>query len=165
MFCERMFRIKSLEQSLSLMTAGAETTEGWQMLLNDLAARKMGRPRLVISDGNPGIDAARDRLWAGVPHQLRNRSRKRRSMRTKRCAKTTTRPRKHGLAARESLPSRIYSHRLPQDEEVKECSNLENVFSYPNAFRSPNLRPSNLYLTELKGLIVDSGIYCPLKDG
>jgi transposase-like protein len=54
---------------LSLMSAGAESTDGWQMLLEDLAARKMGRPRLVISDGNPGLGAALDRLWPGAAHQ------------------------------------------------------------------------------------------------
>jgi transposase-like protein len=54
---------------LSLLTAGAESTDGWQMLLDDLAARKMGRPRLVISDGNPGLAAALDQLWVGLPHQ------------------------------------------------------------------------------------------------
>ncbi len=54
---------------LSLMSAGAESSDGWQMLLEDLAARKMGRPRLVISDGNAGLGAALDRLWPGVAHQ------------------------------------------------------------------------------------------------
>lgn len=54
---------------LSLMSAGAESTDGWQMLLEDLASRKMGRPRLVMSDGNPGLGAALDRLWPGVAHQ------------------------------------------------------------------------------------------------
>jgi putative transposase len=54
---------------LSLMTAGAESTGGWQMLLEDLAGRKMGRPRLVISDGNPGLGTALGRLWPGVAHQ------------------------------------------------------------------------------------------------
>jgi putative transposase len=54
---------------LSLLSAGAESTDGWQMLLEDLAARKMGRPRLVMSDGNPGLGAALDRLWPGVAHQ------------------------------------------------------------------------------------------------
>lgn len=54
---------------LSLMTAGAESADGWQMSLEDLAARKVGRPRLVISDGNPGLGAALDRLWPGVAHQ------------------------------------------------------------------------------------------------
>jgi transposase-like protein len=54
---------------LSLTTAGVESADGWQMLLEDLAARCMGRPRLVISDGNTGLAAALDRLWPGVPHQ------------------------------------------------------------------------------------------------
>jgi len=54
---------------LSLMTAGAESADGWQMLLEDLAARKMGRPRLVISDGHAGLGAALDRLWPGLAHQ------------------------------------------------------------------------------------------------
>ena len=54
---------------LSLMTAGAESADGWQLLLDDLVARKMGRPRLVISDGNAGLAAALDRRWPGVAHQ------------------------------------------------------------------------------------------------
>jgi transposase-like protein len=54
---------------LSLMTAGAESAAGWQMALEDLAARHLGRPRLVISDGNPGLAAALARLWPGVAHQ------------------------------------------------------------------------------------------------
>jgi putative transposase len=29
---------------LSLMTTGAESADGWELLLDDLAARKMGRP-------------------------------------------------------------------------------------------------------------------------
>lgn len=63
---------------LSLMTTGAESADGWQLLLDDLAARKMGRPRLVISDGNAGLAAALDRRWPGLPqqrctvHKLRN---------------------------------------------------------------------------------------------
>jgi len=54
---------------LSLMTAGTESTGGWQMLLEDLAGRKMGRPRLVMSDGNPGLGTALGQLWPGVAHQ------------------------------------------------------------------------------------------------
>jgi putative transposase len=54
---------------LSLMIAGAESADGWQLLLEDLAARKLGRPRLVISDGNTGLAAALDRQWTGVAHQ------------------------------------------------------------------------------------------------
>jgi putative transposase len=49
---------------LSLMTTGAESADGWLLLLEDLSARKMGRPRLVISDGNTGLAAALDRLVA-----------------------------------------------------------------------------------------------------
>jgi transposase-like protein len=51
---------------LSLMTTGAESADGWQLLLDDLATRKMGRPRLVISDGNAGLLAALDRRWPGL---------------------------------------------------------------------------------------------------
>jgi transposase-like protein len=63
---------------LSLMTTGAESADGWQLLLDDLTVRKMGRPRLVISDGNAGLAAALDRRWPGLPqqrctvHKLRN---------------------------------------------------------------------------------------------
>jgi transposase-like protein len=63
---------------LSLLTAGAESADGWQMLLDDLVARKMGRPQLVISDGHPGLAAALERVWPGVAqqrctvHKLRN---------------------------------------------------------------------------------------------
>jgi transposase-like protein len=54
---------------LSLRLAGAESRLAWQELLEDLAARGLGRPRLVISDGNPGLAAALGRLWPGVAHQ------------------------------------------------------------------------------------------------
>ena len=57
------------KELLSLLTAGAESADGWQMLLEDLVARHMGRPRLVISDGNTGLAAALDRLWPGLAHQ------------------------------------------------------------------------------------------------
>ena len=57
------------KELLSLLTAGAESADGWQMLLEDLVARHMGRPGLVISDGNTGLAAALDRLWPGLAHQ------------------------------------------------------------------------------------------------
>ena len=57
------------KELLSLLTAGAESADGWQMLLEDLVARHMGRPGLVISDGNTGLAAALDRLWPRLPHQ------------------------------------------------------------------------------------------------
>lgn len=63
---------------LSLMAAGAERTAAWEALLEDLVARKLKRPQLVITDGNPGLAAALGRVWLGVPqqrctvHKLRN---------------------------------------------------------------------------------------------
>lgn len=54
---------------LTLATAGAERTTAWELLLEDLAARNLGRPQLVISDGNAGLAAALGRVWPGVPHQ------------------------------------------------------------------------------------------------
>jgi transposase-like protein len=54
---------------LALAIAGAETGAAWQMMLEDLAARHLGRPQLVISDGNPGLRSALQRLWPGVAHQ------------------------------------------------------------------------------------------------
>ena len=83
---------------MGLPTDGAETAAAWQMMLEDLAARHLGRPRQVISDGNPGLKSALERLWPGVAHQrctvhnLRNLLWPRLpSMRKKRCMRITTR--------------------------------------------------------------------------
>jgi transposase-like protein len=54
---------------LTLAMAGAETGAAWQGALEDLAARHLGRPRLVISDGNAGLQSAMERIWPGVAHQ------------------------------------------------------------------------------------------------
>jgi len=54
---------------VALAIAGAETGAAWQMMLEDLAARQLGRPRLVISDGNAGLSSALERIWPGVAHQ------------------------------------------------------------------------------------------------
>jgi putative transposase len=54
---------------LALATGGAETAAAWQMMLEDLAARHLGRPQLIISDGNPGLKSALERIWPGVAHQ------------------------------------------------------------------------------------------------
>ena len=51
---------------LALAIAGAETGAAWQMMLEDLAARHLGRLRLIISDGNPGLKGALERIWPGV---------------------------------------------------------------------------------------------------
>jgi putative transposase len=54
---------------LALATGGAETAAAWQMMLEDLAAGHLGRPQLVISDGNAGLQSALERIWPGVAHQ------------------------------------------------------------------------------------------------
>jgi transposase-like protein len=54
---------------LALTLAGAETAVAWQMMLEDLTARHLGRPQLLISDGNAGLRSAQERVWPGVPHQ------------------------------------------------------------------------------------------------
>jgi putative transposase len=54
---------------LALATGGAETAAAWQLMLEDLAARHLGRPRLIISDGNPGLKSALERIWPGVAPQ------------------------------------------------------------------------------------------------
>ncbi len=66
------------KQLLTLQTAGAERTTAWEGLLEDLEVRKLGRPRLVITDGNAGLGVALERVWPGVAqqrctvHKLRN---------------------------------------------------------------------------------------------
>ncbi|HEV2492357.1 MAG TPA: transposase [Terriglobia bacterium] len=37
--------------------------------MEDLAGRQVGRPRLIISDGNAGLKSALERIWPGVAHQ------------------------------------------------------------------------------------------------
>jgi transposase-like protein len=44
---------------LAVAAGGVETTAAWQMLLEDLAARQLGRPQFIVSDG-------KGRAW-GVP--------------------------------------------------------------------------------------------------
>jgi hypothetical protein len=66
---------------LSLMTTGAESADGWQLLLDDLTVRKMGRPRLGMSDGNASLAAALDRRWPGLPQHYSRPSQFRRRRR------------------------------------------------------------------------------------
>jgi transposase-like protein len=63
---------------LGMMTVGRESTDGWGLLIQDLADRGLERPRLIISDGNPGLRAACERVWGAIAlqrctiHKLRN---------------------------------------------------------------------------------------------
>lgn len=43
---------------LSLMNMGGESTSAWRQFINDLDARGLKRPELVIVDGAPGLEAA-----------------------------------------------------------------------------------------------------------
>src|SRR5438128_200547 len=69
---------RRIRAALSPLLRHAPLSKSAVSRLEDLAARKLGRPRLVISDGNPGLAAALERVWPGVPrqrctvHKLRN---------------------------------------------------------------------------------------------
>jgi putative transposase len=54
---------------LALQTSGIETGAAWADVIDDLAARGLRAPQLVISDGNRGLKQALRRRWPGVPHQ------------------------------------------------------------------------------------------------
>jgi putative transposase len=98
---------------LSLMSAGAESADGWQLLLEDLAARKMGRPRLVISDGNTGLAAALDRLWPTVAHQ--------RCTVHKLCNLLAKAPKHTHEAVREEYHRMVYAETLAAAEKAREA--------------------------------------------
>jgi transposase-like protein len=63
---------------LDLRLAGQETTQAWQEVVEQLAARGVGVPRLAIIDGNPGLHGALRAQWPQLPiqrctaHKLRN---------------------------------------------------------------------------------------------
>jgi len=46
-----------------------ESTESWKLALDDLVARGLREPLLVISDGNPGLLQAVKRTWPNAPRQ------------------------------------------------------------------------------------------------
>lgn len=54
---------------LALHVVGGEQTAAWTRLLEDLTARGLGRPALVISDGSKGAAAALAAMWPGIAHQ------------------------------------------------------------------------------------------------
>jgi transposase-like protein len=54
---------------LGLCLVGDEQTAAWVQILEDLTARGLGRPQLVISDGSKGAAAALTATWPGIPHQ------------------------------------------------------------------------------------------------
>jgi len=54
---------------LAIKNMGGETEAAWRAVLDDLLARGLAKPELVIVDGGKGLEAALARLWADVPVQ------------------------------------------------------------------------------------------------
>ncbi len=54
---------------LALRNMGGESEAAWRALLDDLVARGLPAPELVIVDGAPGLDKAIAALWNDVPVQ------------------------------------------------------------------------------------------------
>ena len=67
---------------VSLEMCGSESGDAWKGFLDDLVARKLKTPKLIIVDGCAGLRSAVDLCYAGVPlqrcavHKLRNMERK-----------------------------------------------------------------------------------------
>lgn len=54
---------------LAVRNMGGETTAAWRALLDDLVARGLREPGLLIVDGASGLEAALAALWPDVPTQ------------------------------------------------------------------------------------------------
>jgi putative transposase len=54
---------------LGLRTMGGESEAAWRAFLDDLVARKLAVPELLIIDGGAGLEAALTALWPMVPVQ------------------------------------------------------------------------------------------------
>ena len=54
---------------LALRNMGGESEAAWRAVLDDLVARGLGTPELLIVDGAPGLEAALSALWPQVPVQ------------------------------------------------------------------------------------------------
>jgi len=54
---------------LAIKNMGGETEAAWRAVLDDLLARGLAKPDLVIVDGGKGLEAALASLWADVPVQ------------------------------------------------------------------------------------------------
>jgi putative transposase len=63
---------------LAIRSMGGESEAAWRTVLDDLAARGLGKPELTIVDGAPGLEKALNFLRADIPvqrctvHKLRN---------------------------------------------------------------------------------------------
>jgi hypothetical protein len=54
---------------LAIKNMGGESEAAWRALLDNLVARGLKTPELVIVDGSSGLDKALAALWADVPVQ------------------------------------------------------------------------------------------------
>jgi putative transposase len=54
---------------LAIKNMGGETETAWRAVLDDLLARGLAKPELVIVDGGKGLEAALASLWDDVPVQ------------------------------------------------------------------------------------------------
>src|SRR6188472_1734910 len=54
---------------LAIRNMGGESEAAWRAVLDDLLARGLAKPELVIVDGGKGLEAALASLWADVPVQ------------------------------------------------------------------------------------------------
>lgn len=54
---------------LAIKNMGGETEAGWRAVFDDLVARGLAKPELVIVDGGKGLEAALASLWDDVPVQ------------------------------------------------------------------------------------------------
>ena len=54
---------------LAIKNMGGESEAAWRAVLDDLLARGLAQPELVIVDGGKGLEAALASLWADVPVQ------------------------------------------------------------------------------------------------
>ena len=54
---------------LALELGPRETEDAWRELLQGLASRGLRQPKLVVSDGAPGLIKAVKEVWKGVPRQ------------------------------------------------------------------------------------------------
>jgi putative transposase len=54
---------------LAIKNMGGESEAAWRAVLDDLMARGMARPELVVVDGGKGLEAALTSLWDDVPVQ------------------------------------------------------------------------------------------------
>ena len=52
---------------LAIKSMGGESEAAWRQLLDDLTARGMAKPELVVVDGGKGLEAAVASLWTAVP--------------------------------------------------------------------------------------------------